>query len=212
MTDNAGPDWPTIRHRYEETQDAVADICRDAGITERALGHARKKGAWRRKHPRPFPPPRAPRPDRAIAFAVEQAVPDAMADASSRSRTKAERRAVPPSGLPRRVLATPAARRRLLERLVAAISMKLEQLERRMSIDLANDEETTATDHERETRAIGALIDNLEKIRELETALAPAPGKSGPAVTTDLADEADRCRRELADRLSRLVEAAGKGS
>ncbi|MDX2155130.1 MAG: hypothetical protein SFW09_01370 [Hyphomicrobiaceae bacterium] len=116
--------------------------------------------------------------------------------------------------LPRRVLATPAARRRLLDRLVAAISMKLEQLERRMTDDLAAIEagDATATDHERETRAIGALIDNLGKITEIEADLQrPADAKRGAALpATDLADEAERCRRELADRLSRLVEAAAR--
>jgi len=110
-------------------------------------------------------------------------------------------------------IAPPAPRHRLLERLVAAISMKLEQLERRMTNDLAAGEDSTATDHEREARAIGALIDNLEKITEIETGLGNASGKSGPAaIATDLADEADRCRRELADRLQRLVEAAERSS
>jgi hypothetical protein len=117
-----------------------------------------------------------------------------------------------PSPAPRiapRLLATPAARRRLLDRLVAAIDMKLEQLERRMTTDLAVGEDATATDHEREARAIGALIDNLEKITEIETGIGNASAKSGSATTaTDLADEADRCRRELAERLHRIVEAA----
>ena len=115
------------------------------------------------------------------------------------------------AALPRRLPTSIAARRRLLDRLVAAISMKLEQLERRMSKDLAQGDDTPATDHERETRAIGALIDNLEKITEMETGLRSATAKRGAksaASATDLADEAERCRRELADRLSRLVEAA----
>lgn len=248
MTDNAGPDWAHIRHRYEETQDPVADICRDAGITERELSGARKKWKWRRKHPRPFPPPRNPhsrstadgmspspspagakvratirseeRPDcplsRSNSGSVTEEVGgvdgDSPALGADTPVAEAPTKALSSPTIPRRLLATPAARRRLLERLVVAISMKLEQLERRMSIDLASNEEMTATDHERETRAIGALIDNLEKIRELETGLAPSTGKSGPAATTDLADEADRCRRELVERLSRLVETAAKGA
>ncbi len=248
MTEHAGPDWALIRHRYEETQDAVAGICRDAGITERELSGARKKWKWRRKLPRPFPPVRNPR-DRSTAEGMlssasrggdrgggtirskerpvsplsrsnsgsaAEAVGGVNADNPALDAeapvVEAPTKALSSSTIPRRLLATPAARRRLLERLVVAISMKLEQLERRMSIDLASDEEMTATDHERETRAIGALIDNLEKIRELETGLVPSTGKSGPAATTDLADEADRCRRELAERLSRLVETVAKGS
>jgi hypothetical protein len=283
MTKQAGPDWAQIRHRYEETQDPVAEICRGAGITERDLANARKKGKWRRKHPRPFPPPRSAPAEFAAESptlachedrggmqggAIAYGAPRVTTPSSSQGRPSELAGSPPPRGegsgvggqsgarrggalpvpataiqseaalenecpatdeiepapspepaspaaappaIPRRLLATPAARRRLLERLVAAISMKLEQLERRMSIDLASAEDTTATDHERETRAIGALIDNLEKIRELEAGLAQNVGKSGPP-TTDLADEADRCRRELAERLSRLVGAAAKGT
>jgi hypothetical protein len=222
MTEHAGLDWAQIRYRYEETQDAVADICRDSGITERELAGARKKWKWRRKHPRRFPPLRsAPVPSRGGGEEAEVNCESAEMQGGEPelSATQDAFRSAPgdrpapasPPAIPRRLLATPAARRRLLERLVAAISMKLEQLERRMSIDLAKGEDTSATDHERETRAIGALIDNLEKIRELESGLAQNIGKSGSAATTDLADEADRCRRELAERLSRLVEAAAKG-
>ena len=98
---------------------------------------------------------------------------------------------------------TPADRRHLLDRLVAAISRKLEQLEHRMALDL--DDAATATDHDRESRAIGALIDNLGKITEMETGLARTSGKSDP---TDLAGDADRWRRELAGRLAKIVGAA----
>jgi hypothetical protein len=118
-----------------------------------------------------------------------------------------------PNRIAPRLLATTASRRRLLDRLVAAIDMKLEQLERRMTSDLAVGEDATAIDHEREARAIGALIDNLEKITEIETGIGNASAKSGSATSaTDLADEADRCRRELAERLHRIVEAAERGA
>ncbi len=80
-----------------------------------------------------------------------------------------------------------------------------------MSKDLDTSDDATATDHERETRAIGALIDNLEKITEMEAGLGKSAGKRGASAgpATDLADEADRCRRELAHRLSRIVSGAG---
>ena len=82
-----------------------------------------------------------------------------------------------------------------------------------MANDLAAATDTPATDHERETRSIGALIDNLEKITEMEAGLGKSAGKPGAAIAaTDLADEADRCRRELADRLARIVEAAGRSA
>lgn len=206
MTSTVQPDWAVIRCRYETTDDAVATICADADIPRAALDARRKKEAWRRQNPRAFPPPR--RPTGVPKPAARQ--PAKAASAPAPVPTPAT-----PSGsgraAARRLPATPAARRRLLDRLVAAISLKLSQLERRMSTDLDASDDTTATDHERETRAIGALIDNLEKITEMEAGLGKSSGKRGAAAVapTDLADEADRCRRELADRLSRIVAGAG---
>ena len=208
--------WAAIRLRYETTQDPVADICHDAGIDRRQLDQIRKKEHWRRQNPRPFPAGRkgAPRPPEAPPAPGDGEDADAAADAPRPvSLGEAVGGPRPASPLPRRTLSTPAARRRLLDRMVAAISLKLEQLERQMTRSLDTDmaDPTTATDHERETRAIGALIDNLEKITEMETGLSPKSAKRGdPTVTTDLAAEAERCRRELADRLSRIVEAAAR--
>ncbi len=66
----------------------------------------------------------------------------------------------------------------------------------------------TSTDHERETRAIGALIDNLGKITEMESGYARRAGKADTdAAASDLGHEADRYRRELAERLQKIVEA-----
>lgn len=218
MTHSSAPDWAEIRRRYEETTDAVADICRDAGITQGEINSARRKEKWRRQHPRPFPPPRAtpstaspppskgrlaPGPEGGEAVNAAHALaPAHRADATVVAAGDGD----PSTAL----VPSPAARRRLLERLVTAISMKLEQLERRLANDLARPDDGTATDHERETRAIGALIDNLDKLRELEAGYAKPTGQSGPAAAAanDLADEAERCRRELAERLSRLVDAA----
>ncbi len=123
---------------------------------------------------------------------------------------------------------TASVRRALVARLVAAISLKLEQLERRMAMDLAAidagaADASAATDHERETRAIGALIDNLGKVTELDHDLdRPAAGNvagtagkhfaandlAGHAAANSLADEADRARGALAERLHKIVDAA----
>lgn len=205
MTSSAEPDWAAIRCRYETTDDAVAAICIDAGIPRAALDARRKKEAWRRQIPRTFPPPLKPaanRPSKPTA---------AVQRGTSTASTPPPTATVAARNRPRRLPPTPAARRRLLDRLVAAISLKLSQLERRMSNDLDASHDTTATDHERETRAIGALIDNLEKITEMEAGLGKSAGKRGASAVpaTDLADEADRCCRELAHRLSRIVSGAG---
>lgn len=218
MPDHPTPDWAIARRRYEETQDDIADICRDAGLDPRDLANRRRREKWRRQNPRPFPAARLapaarrsgpePEPSTRASAAASGTAGDRSASPLS-TRQTSPRSAVPP----RRPPTSPVARRRLLDRLVQAISLKLEQLERQMiiSLDTETADPTSATDHERETRAIGALIDNLEKVTEMETGLGSQKsgrGSSGAAVPTDLAREAERCRRELAERLSRLVEAA----
>lgn len=79
-----------------------------------------------------------------------------------------------------------------------------------MESDLDQADQASATDHERETRAIGALIDNLGKIEEMEGNLGRGKAGKSTAAATDLADDADRYRRELAQRLQRIVEASGR--
>jgi hypothetical protein len=84
-----------------------------------------------------------------------------------------------------------------------------------MAHDMATEEHTsdaTAADHERDTRAIGALIANLSRVTEIEADLERHPGSAKPAdqqADRQLADEAERFRGEVAERLARLVRPAG---
>ena len=80
------------------------------------------------------------------------------------------------------------------------MSQDLESLER--------GDAATSTDHERETRAIGALIDNLGKVTEMESGLTRSAAAGKSSATSDIAGEADRYRRELAERLAKIVGAA----
>ncbi|MFV0296914.1 MAG: hypothetical protein ACK5JT_12440 [Hyphomicrobiaceae bacterium] len=192
------PDWAHIRHAYEDTQTPVARICSDAGITRNQLDSRRRREKWRRKSPRPFPPPRtsgstipsppaSPRPQREPGLTSAE-----PSEPASFQPTPADRATGRPA---------------LLARLVAVIELKLTQLERRMSRTFAGEDDTPATDHERETRAIGVLIDNLDKLTEMETGFSPSSRtRAGNPNPADLADEAERCRRDLAERLSRIVE------
>jgi len=204
MPSRAPPDLAALRHAYEETDKPAARIGAAAGLGKAEIYRLARRHGWRRKHPRPFPgkagAPGASDPSSGADEATAAAPPRAASPESP-----------PPSGSRRRPAPTSTGtRRRLLDRMVAAISLKLEQLERRMTQDLDQgaDDGATATDHERETRAIGALIDNLGKVTEIEGGLTrPAGGKSATA-TADLAGEADRFRRELAERLRKIVGAA----
>jgi len=193
------PDWAVIQQRYVETDDTVESICADCGITEKQLATARKKHRWHRNKPRLVIPRRKPADDTAKAVAAS---PPAVTQEPSQPRLAKRKPAAN----------TPDARRRLIDRLVAAISLKLEQLERRMHNDLdQTDDDQSATDHERETRAIGQLIDNLGKLTEMQTGHPPKSGAAARAAP-DLAGEADRYRRELAERLRRIVGAHARKS
>jgi hypothetical protein len=218
MPDLGPPDLAAVRHAYEET-DATADaIVATFAIAKDELYRIAKKLRWRRRFPQVFPAggrrksqPRptsvsGPATPKALALHTLPAVPPAVVSGSDPSEPDHARRRAAPSP------SSVAARRRLLDRMVAAIALKLEQLERRMTQDLAaiaRGDTQTATDHERETRAIGALIDNLGKIMEIESGFAKsAASRAGAAA--DLAGDAERSRRELAERLGRIVEAAAK--
>jgi hypothetical protein len=92
----------------------------------------------------------------------------------------------------------------LLVRLYRTIDRKLSQLEAR----LESDEDMTIADHERETRAIGQLIRNVEKIADLEKAPRASGVNSDRAAETQAGGDidAEQVRRELAERILRFRE------
>ena len=117
---------------------------------------------------------------------------------------------VPKPGGARARPSTLTARRTLVRRFYKAIDTKLRQMELRMATEIARGEETsTAADHERDTRAIGGLINQLGKISEFESDLDRPAGHTDNASAARLAEETDRYRRQLAERLARLLKPAG---
>lgn len=198
----APPDWEAIRHRYETTDAAVADICHDAGIAPNQLHYRRQRGRWTRQKPRAFPPPKRA----ASAQAARRASPaPKRRSAGTRSRSLAVRA--------RRAARTSASRehrRQLLDQATVLIALKITQLEIHMTQSIeqsATGEPVAAVDHERETRAITSLIENLDKIAAIETAHDSAAGTTADA---DLARETERRRQELTERLKKLVEASAQ--
>jgi small-conductance mechanosensitive channel len=194
MTGSDQPDWPKIRRLYVSGALTLTAIAEQCGVsTQRIAGHARKEG-W---------PPRR----RRTQGAREGPIPK---QASAKRETKQRDAGSPATTL--------KARRALVRRLYKAIDTKLKQMERRMAHDMATAEDnsdTSAADHERDTRAIGALIANLSRVTEIEADLERLPGSSSPAeqqgaqhAERQLADEAERFRGEVAERLARLVRPA----
>jgi hypothetical protein len=95
----------------------------------------------------------------------------------------------------------------MVRRLYRTIDLKLAQLEARMA---QQDDDLTVSDHERETRALGQLIRNFEKVTGLEsggreTRPQRAGGKAEGAESADDIDPV-RLREELAERILRLRE------
>ena len=97
----------------------------------------------------------------------------------------------------------------MISRLYRTIDFKLAQLEARMQ----NENDLTVADHERETRAIGQLIRNFEKVSDLENderdgSNAKRDGKSEHEPDAAQLDP-HQLRQELAQRILRLREQRG---
>jgi hypothetical protein len=108
-------------------------------------------------------------------------------------------------------------RRRLLRRLIRIIETELELMEKRMQtrveeLDKGND--VPAADHERDARAVGTLVRSLDKVTEIAADLDRTSGGKPKSANVDadadeLFAEADRFRRELAERLSKFIPVSG---
>jgi hypothetical protein len=104
-------------------------------------------------------------------------------------------------------------RRELVQRLYAAMDTKLTLMERRMQAQMKNlskGEDLTSADHERDARAFGAMIKNIAQVKEMQADLdRVAGGQPATAADSELFAEADRFRREIAERLARFIQASG---
>ena len=103
-------------------------------------------------------------------------------------------------------------RRQLIQRLYKAMDTKLRLMERRMEAQMANLDEgkdLTSADHERDTRMFGAMIKNIEQVKEMQADLdRVAGGQPATAADAELFAEAERFRREIAERLARFIPPA----
>lgn len=171
--------WAEVRRLYESGEGTVVGIAGAFGIDARAIhGMARRHG-W-------------PRRSEMKGRRVGRRGPAA---------------AVPP-GHPTR-----SVRQALIRRLYLAINLKLQHWENRM----AGGEELSSADSERMAKEITTMIRGFEAVAEAEGAIEKRDagddgqgrrGKRRSADDTTVADDAERMRREIAERLERL-RAAG---
>ncbi len=207
MTGSDQPDWQEVRRLYVAGALSLARIAERHGVSVQRITRRARNDGW---------PARSRR-----TSGAREGPSRRSSGKSSVTRDRTQSRSVAGSPSPKRRGAAAAAtttslkaRRTLVRRLYKAIDTKLKQMERRMAHDMATKDgnsDTTAADHERDTRAIGTLIANLSRVTEIEADLERLPGS---ASLTDqqgdrqLADEAERFRREVAERLARLVRPA----
>ncbi|MEL6298938.1 MAG: hypothetical protein AAFV26_02110 [Pseudomonadota bacterium] len=125
----------------------------------------------------------------------------AGAACEAKSKSKAAPR--PTRAKPKR--GKPASRASgLHKRLISAINMQLDQLETRMS----DPSDMSSADYERETRALGALVRNFEKLigMKLSTKARKGTARDGRSNGPRLADDPDAFREEVAARILSLRE------
>ncbi len=175
--------WAEARRLHETGGLSIAEIAVRFGVQPQTVRKRARVEGWAPKAPK------APK--------------------TAEPRATAARRKVTRPRRPR----TLVGRRELIQRLYAAMDTKLKLMEHRMKAQMKNvgkgEDKTSAADHERETRALGAIIKHIAQVKEMQADLdRVAGGQPATAADAELFAEAERFRREIAERLARFVEAA----
>jgi len=173
--------WASVRSAYADASVPLTEIAARFGLTHQRIAARARKEGW---------PPRDPARKRrggkgagpaTARPATGETPPDGDAAAGRAPKTGSR-------------LPTRGARKSIVGRLYRAISLKLEHMEKRM----ASGEIRSAQDEERESRALATLINNFEKVTEAVAELDhDANARAAGA-------DAERMRREIAERLERL--------
>ena len=215
--------WEDIRRAYADQNIRTCEIRKIYGITQREIDKRVIAEDW-------------PRRLDAIQLAVARKAALAADTEATPTTTPATSCPLPatsptPAASQKRKPTPIAYRRAIVQRLYAVIDAKLSLLERRFARDMANLETgkgkaVTSADNERDIRAIGTMIKTLEQMTDYDhgtdpgksigrsgtaSLLSGAAAKSAALAATQLADEADRLRRELGERLQRFVDTAQGG-
>jgi hypothetical protein len=203
--------WADVRLAYVGSTVPVAAICNHFNVDTRTLYARAKREKW-------------PKRSKMLAAARLAATRAAMAAGTPSSAPFVSQVVTDVCPFDYPLPSNPKARSALIRRLYNAINTKLQQMERLM----ATATDTSAVDHERETRTLTALIRNFERVSEFDptiakstkaavvaAALAADAKPSGRAIDgTDAAPptsgpDAERLRRDIAERLVRIHEQRG---
>lgn len=176
MTDPSPRDWAAIRAAYVAAKLPVSTVAAQHAVSASAIYARARREGWPRRKGAGAPP--------TLRSCKTSAGPAVSQTAASHA----------PPGL--------VGRQGMHSRLFEAVEKQLERLEAKMR----QDDALTIADHERETRALGLLIRNYEKMTGLEPgatmAQRGAGDNDGPAAS--IVDEQDTFRRDVAARILRL--------
>lgn len=189
--------WASVRCAHEHSREPMTHVCKRFGVSTSAYYRKRNVEKW---------------PKRPSAHKISSAQEGLAADG-----VRTERRNVAPpideaGAAPIEEVATSqkVPKRKLTERLYAAIDLELQQLESGSD----NSQQFSVVEIERRTRTLMNMIRGMEKVLELDADRSKKKSgrrkrtKEGSAETSSTrqfaSDDIDRMREDIATRLSRL--------
>ena len=201
--------WEDIRIAYETSSETKQEIAARFGISKDAIYRRAKTEGW------------TLRPSGADALLIIGAkraagiIGEALPPLKSKAKRKRATAAIVPASAMSAGTAkvkssggTPTHQRAIIKRLYDVTDAKLAVIEHR----IASGTLLKSSDAEREARDIAAILKTIEKLKELLDAFArtnaksgePKPGTAAANAAAGLADDADRLRKDLAERFARL--------
>jgi hypothetical protein len=190
--------WRTIFRAWRKNKITIAAIAETTGVSVDEIKAYASEHHWTpRSHGSKSPRRKIQKPKAHTPRRAKSTAKLATSPISSVSPTDLDqRRTGLPSSLPSDIPVLPTkpantltARRALIRRMYSAIDTKLQLLEKHMQSDLARLDtgtDSSAADHERDTRAIGTLIKNLGTIADIDHAnKRPKPGDAARDGTGD---------------------------
>jgi hypothetical protein len=187
-----------VRHRYEDTDDTLAAIAADCGISERGIHRLRDREGWPRRSDRPA-----------------RDLPPAMRALDEATALLAARATAPPAERPGPLHSFDTGRAASAEPVDGRSNedtSAIARIERLVEKELAAEETVRAglgplprppADAERAARTLATLTQTLHALQRLRSGLAPDTGSNDD---DDMPRDIDEFRRDLARRIDAFVE------
>jgi len=187
--------WAEIRRAYLDCSETIAQIAERTGVSVRNIQRRVKAEDWPRRSQR-----------RSVAQGAGKRTGDREVSRKADGRDGVGRGGVQlraalngtePGRTARQASAKPM---HVIKRLYRALDLKLTKLEQRMQAS----DELTAADSEREARELSSMIRSFEKVTEVAAEIDKSRKQAGRRGRTVRAEDAERMRSEIAERIERL--------